>query len=149
MEKFLIGPEIKHISEEIDKRINAQNRPFRLTLAQGRIVLFLSEQKDHEARQNDLVKLLGVAHSTMISMLASMKQKGMVEVKSDPADKRGNIIHLTYGDEAVYEKLEENAEENERVLLEGFTEEEKKQFREYLCRAHENLKTHEVKTDAE
>ena len=145
MEQYLIGPKIKHISEEIDRRINAQNRPYRLTMAQARIVMYLSEQEGHEARQNDLLKLLGVAHSTLISIISSMKQKGMVEVKDDPRDRRGNIVQLTYGNEKLYQQLKANADENERVLLEGFSEQEKEMFHALLKRAEDNLKAHEVK----
>lgn len=139
MDNYLIGPRIKDVNEAIEKRINEQNRPYQLTLAQARVVLYLSEKEGHTAPQSELLDLLGVAHTTMIAMLRSMKRKGMVEITQNEKDRRSNDVTLTYGDSKIYRKLEQNAKSNEETLLKGFSQKEIDLFRAFLDRAYRNL----------
>lgn len=140
MEKILIGPEIKKVNEEIEKRVNEQNRVFHLTLAQGMVVIYLSQQEDLTAPQSDLISLLHVAHTTMIAMLRSMERKGMVRISKDPDDRRSNLVTLLWGGPSEYRQLVANSEDNESTILKGFSSKEKKLFAEFLGRAYDNLR---------
>ncbi|MGN0241681.1 MAG: MarR family winged helix-turn-helix transcriptional regulator, partial [Candidatus Weimeria sp.] len=130
---------IKQVTEAIEKRINEQNRPFHLTLAQGRIVMYLAAKEEQTAPQSELMDLLGVAHTTMIRILQSMKNKGMIEIAPNEQDHRSNDVRLLYGSPEIYKKLQDNAEDNENVLLSGFSKEEIDAFSSFLDRAYRNL----------
>lgn len=140
-ENNLIGPEIKRVNTEIEKRINVQNSIYKLTQSQGLVVIYLSGRENFTATQSELVELLQVAHTTTLTMLRSMEKKGMIRITKNPEDLRSNLITLTWGNEEIYRQLNRNAEENEEVLLKGFSDEEVRQFRSFLERAHNNLIT--------
>lgn len=145
MKPYRIGPAIKHVNMEIEKRINVQNAKFDLTLSQGMIVIYLADKKDHTATQSELMDLLHVAHTTTLTMLKSMEKKHMITIRKNPADRRSNLVTLTWGDESAYRQLDANAEDNENTLLLGFSKEEADQFAAYLERALQNLQEHPAK----
>ena len=147
MNEDYIGPQLKRVNTEIEKRINEQNRVYHLTQSQGLVIIYLSEQKDYTATQTELTELLHVAHTTTLTMLRSMAGKNMIKITGNPEDRRSNLVTLTWGNPAIYKKLKENAEENESVLLLGFTEQEREQFRKFLQRAYENLVTNPPATE--
>lgn len=139
MNEDYIGPQIKRVNTEIEKRINEQNRVYHLTQSQGLVIIYLSQKEDYTATQAELVELLQVAHTTTLKMLRSMAGKGMIRISGNPRDRRSNLITLTWGSEAIYQKLTENAKENEATLLKGFSDREREEFRSFLKRALENL----------
>ncbi|MEE8816456.1 MAG: MarR family transcriptional regulator [Lachnospiraceae bacterium] len=141
MKNYLIGLRIKRVNTEIEKRINVQNSTYQLTQSQGLVVIYLSGREDFTATQSELVDLLQVAHTTTLTLLKSMEKKGMVRITKNPKDRRSNLVTLTWGDARIYQQLNRNAEENESVLLKGFSAEEVQQFRSFLDRACENLVT--------
>lgn len=134
-----IGPDIKLVNTEIEKRINVQNREFNLTQSQGLVVIYLSQKKNYTATQTELMELLHVAHTTMLTMLKSMVRKKMIRISDNPDDRRSNLVTLVWGNQTIFQKLNENAEENEATLLKGFTDEERKLFASFLKRAYDNL----------
>lgn len=141
MKENYIGPQIKRVSTELEKRINEQNRMYHLTQSQGLVIIYLSQKEDYTATQTELMELLQVAHTTTLKMLRSMAGKGMIKISSNPKNRRSNLVTLTWGNEEIYKKLEENAEENESTLLTGFSDREREQFRSFMKRAFENLVT--------
>lgn len=142
-----IGPQIKRVSTELEKRVNEQNRIFNLTQSQGLLIIYLSQKEDYTASQSELMELLHVAHTTTLTMLRSMAKKGMIRITSNPKDRRSNLVTLTWGDENAYKKLRENADDNEYTLLLGFSPEEREQFRSFLQRASENLQKNPPEVD--
>jgi DNA-binding MarR family transcriptional regulator len=139
MGKNYIGPQIKLVVTELEKRVNEQNKVYHLTQSQGLVIIYLSQQEDHTATQAELMELLRVAHPTLIKMLRSMAGKGMIKISSNPGDRRSNLITLTWGDEKIYRQLEKNAKGTEDTLLLGFSDSEREQFRSFIDRAYENL----------
>lgn len=147
MNEDYIGPLIKRVNTEIEKRINEQNRVYHLTQSQGLVIIYLSEKKDYTATQTELMELLHVAHTTTLTMLRSMAGKNMIKITGNPKDRRSNLVTLTWGNPSIYKKLRDHAEENESVLLSGFTESERDQFRNFLQKAYENLAANYPKTE--
>lgn len=139
MKEYLIGPGIKRVNTAIEKRINSQNKVFHLTQAQGLVVIYLSGRENMTASQSELTELLGVAHTTLLTMLKSMERKKMIRIRKNPQDMRSNLVSLIWGDEKIYKQLYDNAEDNEKTLLKGFSEAEIEQFSSFLKRAYANM----------
>jgi DNA-binding MarR family transcriptional regulator len=139
MNEDYVGPQIKRVSTELEKRVNIQNRIYHLTQSQGLVIIYLSQKKDYTATQTELMELLHVAHTTTLTMLKSMAGKGMIRIFSNPKDRRSNLVTLTWGNEEIYRTLKHNAEDNEATLLKGFSKDECDQFRSFLKRALDNL----------
>lgn len=102
------------------------------------MILFLSEYPEQKATQKDLEDFLQVSHPTTVTIVKSMEAKKMVETSVDEEDRRMKNVKLIWGNEGIYNELRQNAENIERKLLAGFSEEEKEQFLSFLNRAYKN-----------
>lgn len=141
MEEKYFGPLMKKISEEMDRRANMEIKKYNLTLTQTRIILFLEGKEAKTVTQKELENFLRVSHPTTVTIVKSMEAKKIVKTSLDDADRRMKNVKLIWGDEAIYSELERNAENMERKLLAGFSEEEKELFYIFLRRAYRNAVT--------
>lgn len=141
MEEKYFGPLMKKISEEMDRRANMEIKKYNLTLTQTRIILFLAGKEAKTVTQKELENFLRVSHPTTVTIVKSMEAKKIVKTSLDDADRRMKNVKLIWGDEAIYSELEWNAENMERKLLAGFSEEEKELFYIFLRRAYRNAVT--------
>lgn len=141
MEEKYFGPLMKKISEEMDRRANMEIKKYNLTLTQTRIILFLAGKEAKTVTQKELENFLRVSHPTTVTIVKSMEAKKIVKTSFDDADRRMKNVKLIWGDEAIYSELERNAENMERKLLAGFSEEEKELFYIFLRRAYRNAVT--------
>ena len=116
-------------------------KKYNLTLTQTRIILFLAGKEAKTVTQKELENFLRVSHPTTVTIVKSMEAKKIVKTSFDDADRRMKNVKLIWGDEAIYSELERNAENMERKLLAGFSEEEKELFYIFLRRAYRNAVT--------
>lgn len=138
MNPTYIGPIMKKISEEMERKANDELKKYRLTLTQGKVILFLSEQPEKTATQKDLENLLQVSHPTTVTIVKSMEAKKMIESFPHCEDKRMKNVRLIWGDDEIYKSLRENADYLDVQLTSGFSDEEKELFESFLIRAYKN-----------
>lgn len=134
-----IGPLLKRIAEEQERAVNLELQEYKLTQNQARIILHLSDQEGGSCTQKDIETLLEVSHSTAVGIITSMERKRMVECFPSPSDRRMKIVRLIWGHSELYDELRANAEQMEEKVLQGFSEEERANFKAFLTRAYENL----------
>ncbi len=139
MQDNYIGPMMKKISEEFEREINEEIKKYNITLTQSKVVLFLASSKDHTRTQKELEDWLQVSHPTTVTIVKSMQDKGIIDTYTDAKDKRMKNIKLTWGNDKVYADLVDRANQKETKLLDGFSETEVNQFREYMTRACRNM----------
>ena len=109
-----------------------------LTAAQGHIMGYLSRQTEPPCSR-DVAQALELSHPTVSGLLARMERKGFLQLRQDLRDKRTRRIHFLPRGSQCVASIEEVICANEQRMLEGFTEEEKTRFLEYLDRAIANL----------
>lgn len=132
------GPLMKKISEQLEMNVNDKIRKYQLTLSQARVIIFLSEKEGMIASQKELEDHLCVSHPTTVTIVRSMASKNLIDTYTDQVDKRMKMIHLTWGDKAIYSELKENADSMEKIMMLDFSDKEKKEFLQLLQRAYEN-----------
>ena len=84
--------------------------------------------------QSALAKAVGVERSTMVATIDGLEQKGLVERKPSPVDRRSYALALTSGGRSLLTKLKRKVREHEKRVLSGFSEEEKKVLMSLLHR---------------
>lgn len=90
--------------------------------------------------QEQLSKIMYVHKSNVARQVSSLEEKGFVERRPDPADRRNLLVYPTQKAVAVLDKIRAvHAQWRER-LLEGFSEEERAAIGVYLERLAENAK---------
>ena len=78
-------------------------------------------------------------------MLDALERNGFVTRRRDQASRRRDLVEITEKGRAAHGQWEERCQELECVMLSDFTAEERRQFCDYLARAHRNL--HSTKED--
>ena len=81
----------------------------------------------------------------MSKILNSLEDKGMIYREVNPKNKRAYQLSLTPVGESALEKWSEHCLEIEKISLDGFTEQEREQFKEYLSRMYINLTGKELR----
>lgn len=134
---FLIS-QIKQIGGRVFEKILAKEQIDAFNGAQGKI-LYVLWQKDHISIV-ELSALVGLAKTTLTSMLDRMEESGLIERVPDANDRRKCILVLTERARSLREKYEQVSQEMNDIYFQGFCDEEIKEFEGYLQRVLNNIK---------
>ena len=134
---FLIS-QIKLIGGRVYEKILARENVSEFNGAQGKI-LYVLWQKDNISII-ELSKLVGLANTTLTSMLDRMEEAELIKRLPDPDDRRKNLIALTDKSRGLREKYEQVSQEMDEVYYKDFTENEIIEFEKYLQRVLKNVK---------
>lgn len=111
-----------------------------LTSGQAGIIGCLRKCADTGGTAGEVVEKLNRSKATVSEMLKIMEKKGLIKRCKDPEDTRKTRVFLTEQGWGKEEDLRRVAEENEAIILEGMSEEEKREFNRLLEIALENMK---------
>lgn len=109
-----------------------------LTAAQGHIMAYLAHAKEPPCPR-DLESEFHLTHPTVSGLLSRLEQKGFLELRTDRSDRRCKRIHVLEKGLQCHEVMHQIIQQNELRMVDGFTEEEKKQFFDLLQRAIRNM----------
>ena len=134
---FLIS-QIKLIGGRVFEKILARENVSEFNGAQGKI-LYVLWQRDNISII-ELSKLVGLANTTLTSMLDRMEEAELIKRLPDPGDRRKNLIALTDKAAGLQGKYDQVSQEMNEVYYKDFTEEEIIIFERYLQRVLNNVK---------
>lgn len=109
-----------------------------LTAAQGHIMGFLSH-RDTPPCPRDIENAFHLSHPTVSGLLSRLEQKGFIELRTDPDDRRCKRIYVLPKGKECHEWMEHTILETEQRIVRGFTPEEQEQFADLLQRAILNM----------
>ena len=96
--------------------------------AQGKILNYvLVESEAHSVYQKDLEREFGLRPSTVTEMLNALEQKKLIQRVSDEWDGRYKKIVFTEKARSMKDRIRQEVEETEHLLLQGITEQEKQE----------------------
>lgn len=139
MDDKRIGPILKMVQDTMVKQANNDLRSRDLTLAQTDVLFALAHADRRRMSMKSLEKRFGVRQPTMFGIVSRLCQKGLVETLLDPSDGRVRLAHITPAGLECLDGAESHMWEAEKMLVLGFSEEEKEQFRSFLLRTLRNL----------
>lgn len=134
---FLIS-QIKQIGGRVFEKILAKEQIDAFNGAQGKI-LYVLWQKDYISIA-ELSAQVGLAKTTLTSMLDRMEDSELIERVPDANDRRKCILILTERARNLQGKYEQVSQEMNDIYFQGFREEEIKEFEQYLRRVLNNIK---------
>ncbi len=142
MEKKPIGCELRSLNNLIMRKI--ENSSFKkqiesITGTNGWIIGFLAENADKEIYQKDLEEQFSITRSTASKVLILMEKKGLIKRCSVPHDARLKKLALTEKAWEISELMIENANQFEKTLTRGFTEDELEHLYSYIQRMKNNI----------
>ena len=109
-----------------------------LTAAQGHIMAFVYHSSSPPCAR-DIEEAFRLSHPTVSGLLSRLEKKGFLEFRPDQEDRRCKRIFVLQKGREFHETMQRTILNTEERLVSGFSEEEKEQFRRFLCRAIENL----------
>lgn len=96
-------------------------------------VLLLLDGREPESQQQ-AANRLGVDRTTMVGLLDSLEDKGLLARLPDPADRRRNVVALTDAGRTALREATTASDRAERQLLADLSPAEARQLRDILIR---------------
>jgi DNA-binding MarR family transcriptional regulator len=90
--------------------------------------------------QQALARHLGTPATRLVALVDGLEQRGLVERRRNPDDRRLYAVHLTDAGDAFMKKLGRVAREHDDALLDGLDADERTQLRTLLTRVAEARK---------
>lgn len=109
-----------------------------LTAAQGHIMGYLARQSQPPCPR-DIETEFQLSHPTVSGILSRLEQKGFIQLRTDPNDRRCKRIYVLPKGQSCHETMHRIILSNEEKLVQDFTQEEKEQFAGLLHRAITNM----------
>jgi DNA-binding MarR family transcriptional regulator len=88
----------------------------------------------------ELANAIHVKPPTVTVTIQRLEKAGLVYKKADPADQRVSRIYLTEEGKNIHEEIQRLIDENEQLLIQGFSEEELELLCSFLERMTNNLR---------
>ena len=121
-----------------DQAITNALAQMELTASQGHIMGYLAH-RETPACPKDIEEAFRMSHPTVSGLLARLEKKGFIELRPDEQDRRSKRIFILEKGWQCHELMRKVILETEESMVQGFTEEEKQQFSEYMQRAIANM----------
>ena len=112
-----------------------------LTAAQGRVMGYLAHRKEAPCSR-DIEEEFQLSHPTVSGLLSRLEKKGFIEFRPDEQDRRCKRIYISPRGKECTDRMHAIILENEARMVQGFTDEEREQFRSFLDRAIRNMGCH-------
>jgi DNA-binding MarR family transcriptional regulator len=91
------------------------------------------------ASQQQLADGIGVHRNAMVGLVDSLEERGLVERRPHPSDRRAHAIHLTTAGRDVLRRAERLADQQEADLLKALTPDERARLVESLQRLADHV----------
>ena len=118
-----------------------------LTRAQGQIIRYLCENNDRDIYQRDIEAAFGSRRSTVSVLLSSMEAGGFIERQSVDYDARLKRIVVTDKAAALHQRIKDEFDKYDTLLLQGVTPEEQRVFFEVMDKIKKNIEENEERKD--
>ena len=133
-----VGYFLKVITDKIKVKADADLKSRNLTLTQSRVLAFLCS-KGGQVTQKDIEEFMGVAHPTVVGIVARMELNGFLTCRVDASDKRNKIVALTPHAQDIGNELAHFIAQQEEKMLVGLTQEQIDSLRQSLSVIYDNL----------
>ena len=121
-----------------DQTMTAALEEMDLTAAQGHIMGYLSRQSQPPCPK-DVEEAFHLSHPTVSGLLSRLEQKGFLELRPDPTDRRCKRIHILPKGQECQERMYQTILENEERMVQDFSPQERELFLSLLQRAAANM----------
>ena len=128
--------QIKQLQDRIFERLLLENG-IELSGGQGRILFIL--WKTDKLTISEISEKTSLAKNTVSVVINGMVNKGIVERTTNPQNRRQAIVSLTDYAKSLQEIYEMVSQQMNLLFYQGFSEEEQRQFEQYLARILETL----------
>lgn len=134
-----IGFYFSLIKKKMDKHMNEGLRKYDLTKSQQEVLGYLHFTDKDPVIQKDIEEHFHISNPTVTGILNRLEQKGFIERKHNPKDKRVRAIVLTQKEQDLHGDIENQIRIMESKFSDALGEEKRKQLLEILKELAQNL----------
>lgn len=136
-----VGLLVKFINGKVNNRVNKNLAEFNLTGVQHEILCFINRNEhERDVFQKDIEKCLKLTNPTVTGIVKRLEEKEMIVRCPSSADARYKCLHVTEkGKEVICKSFKFGAENIEKQLVKGMSDEEVKMLKDLLYRALRNM----------
>lgn len=135
-----VAPQIKCLSERIERRANSELAQLGITLSQMRVLVTLYYSEEGIYSLKELEGIFDFSQQTIAGTVSRLEKKGLLERTGDERNRRVKKVRITESGKAVAEKAQREVMETERWLLEGLSVEEREELRRLLLKVNKCCK---------
>ena len=128
---------LKEVSRRYVNRFEVRAAEIPLNLAQAKALVRL--EKNEGVSQARLAELAEVDAMTMVRILDRMEAEGLLERRSDPADRRARCLYLTAKAKPILSEIWRLSEQIRAEIFAGVGKAEREQFMSVLERLYDNI----------
>jgi MarR family transcriptional regulator for hemolysin len=128
---------LKEVTRRYVLRFEVHARAISLNLSQAKALIRL--QKNEGVSQARLAELVEVDAMAMVRIVDRMEADGLLERRSDPADRRARCLYLTAKAKPLLEEIWRLVELTRAEVLAGISKAERDVFMDVLERIHDNI----------
>ena len=136
MEKILFL--IRHIEGNLKKDIDMQFKENDLTFSQTQVLSRIF-RNGGSISQKKLQEDLQVSHPTVVGLVQRLEKSGFISCRKDEKDLRNKVIVLTKKAEDFHKQMIRHFEDNDRKMLNGFSDEELLELERLLNKLNNNI----------
>ena len=136
-----VGLLVKFINGKVNNRVNKNLAEFNLTGVQHEILCFINRNEhERDVFQKDIEKCLKLTNPTVTGIVKRLEEKKMIVRCPSSDDARYKCLHVTEkGKEVICKSFKFGAENIEKQLVKGMSDEEIKMLKDLLYRALRNM----------
>lgn len=134
-----IGFYFSLIKKKMDKHMNEGLKKYDLTKSQRDVLGYLHFTDKEVVIQKDIEEHFHISNPTVTGILNRLEQKGFIERKHNPKDKRVRAIVLTQKEQDLHEDIENQIRIMESKFSDVLGEEKRKYLLEILKELAQNL----------
>lgn len=86
----------------------------------------------HPLAQGEIARRMGIDRTTMVALIDDLQERGLVQRRQDPDDRRKNVVQLTDAGQDITRQAARVGEQVERVFLSPLSAGEAEQFKKTL-----------------
>lgn len=135
-----IAFKLKKINERYLRDMNNRLKKDDLTFSQLTVLTFLERRREEKTSLKDLCEALHIAHPTGIGLIRRLAEKGLVESRVDPDNRRFRIITLSDQARSMLHDSYRHRQRMDQRLTSGLTKEETETLKRLLDRMYDNIK---------
>jgi DNA-binding MarR family transcriptional regulator len=125
------------VARLLRKRFEQRSRTSGLTRAQWQVLAYLAMNEG--IHQNKLADLIEIVPITLARLLDKMEERGLIERRRHPSDRRVWLLYLTPKSQSLLEIMRDMGQKTREEALSGLSEAERQRLLETLSRMKSNL----------
>ncbi|MDX1557770.1 MAG: MarR family transcriptional regulator [Marinobacter sp.] len=114
---------VARVTRRWRKMLDERLKDLGVTQARWSTMVYL-EKGGEGLTQRELASLMAIENPTLVRLLDSLEQQGLIERRPCPNDRRARRLHLTNAGRAFMDDLSERAEVLREEMLEGISDKE-------------------------